>query len=537
MSKIPSSSTLESTADDTVLDIGTLIAERARNDGLEAALDNDLFFKVVENCPVAISITDLNANILYANPAFSKVTAYDRREVLGKNESILSNQTTPNLVYKTLWGRLQQKKPWVGVVVNKRKDESLYLAELTVAPVMNKSEEVTHYLGMHRDVTEVHQLEHRVNNQKEMIEAVVNSSPSATVVLDMCGEIVLDNLSYKTLATDLKREPVHVILEEIKKQLGFEYSFGDHSPGDKKPLQFEALEINLALKGFSHRWYSCYATPISVFDDALDQFFEQTKHHYSVLVINDITDLRRRQDEIRLHSLKQLLAEEEYSHSLRETFQGAIHQLEQPVNMISAAVSMLEKWTDSDDPMLGAMKEAMIKGTNALATLAEMAPMRSDVPKVATNINQLIREVISICSAQMSAAGVEFCWEPALRLPMLVGFETRLRSMFKQLVENAVDAMNVDLIQERTLSIKTQSDGEFIIIQFSDTGTGVPECLTNKIFEPFFTTKPPTNGGRGMGLAMVQEITNEHAGMIDIINNATAGCTVTIHLPVSYGCS
>ena len=112
MSKIPSSSTLESTADDTVLDIGTLIAERARNDGLEAALDNDLFFKVVENCPVAISITDLNANILYANPAFSKVTAYDRREVLGKNESILSNQTTPNLVYKTLWGRLQQKKPW-----------------------------------------------------------------------------------------------------------------------------------------------------------------------------------------------------------------------------------------------------------------------------------------------------------------------------------------------------------------------------------------------------------------------------------------
>jgi len=101
-------------------------------------LSNDVFMKAVDSCPVGISITDLKANILYANQAFNEITGYAENELIGHNESILSNHTTPSLVYQTLWGRLSQKKPWIGVLVNRRKDDSLYLAELTVAPVISK---------------------------------------------------------------------------------------------------------------------------------------------------------------------------------------------------------------------------------------------------------------------------------------------------------------------------------------------------------------------------------------------------------------
>ncbi len=55
-----------------------------------------LFLEVVRQSAVAISITDSRANILYANPAFGRVTGYAPEYIVGKNESILSGQSTPD---------------------------------------------------------------------------------------------------------------------------------------------------------------------------------------------------------------------------------------------------------------------------------------------------------------------------------------------------------------------------------------------------------------------------------------------------------
>src|SRR5690606_38006084 len=76
-----------------------------------AELLPEAFRQMAEHAPIAISITDLKANILYANRAFSTTTGYALAEVIGKNESMLSNGTTPRLVYQALWSRLAQKKP------------------------------------------------------------------------------------------------------------------------------------------------------------------------------------------------------------------------------------------------------------------------------------------------------------------------------------------------------------------------------------------------------------------------------------------
>ena len=77
-------------------------------------LNNEVFVKAVESCPVAISITDLKANILYANEAFHYVTGYAGHELIGRNESILSNTQPHRWCTKPCGAGYARKSPGLG---------------------------------------------------------------------------------------------------------------------------------------------------------------------------------------------------------------------------------------------------------------------------------------------------------------------------------------------------------------------------------------------------------------------------------------
>lgn len=495
-------------------------------------LSDAVFMQAVENCPVAISITDLKANILYANRAFTQVTGYDESEVIGKNESILSNHTTPRLVYQALWGRLAQQRPWSGLMVNRRKDQSLYLAELTVAPVVNEEQKTVYYLGMHRDYTEVHALERRVCNQKLMIESVVNAVPSATVVLDMEGRVVLSNKSFKDLAAELvPDQPEEAMLEILTQNLD-----GDLEGLRLQQKSFDRKEFTIDQGADRERWYSCFGTPIQVEAESADVFFEQSTSHYILLVLNDITELRQRQREMHLNDLKALMAEENLVQGMRETVNGAIHQLQEPVNLIAAAVNSLQRRAasgDRDDAVLAAAEDALKAGRLALDNLMNSLPPPLLESKQPVNINELIRDVIALSTEQLLAQGITVAWNPSLYLPAVVGQERRLRSSFKQLLDNAIEAISDRLVKTREIEIITRAEKGMVICEFVDSGPGIPAELVVKVFQPFFSTKGTRNGFRGMGLPMVQDVVADHAGTVYIDSDYRPGCKVVIQLPLS----
>lgn len=495
-------------------------------------LTPEIFLQAVEHAPVAISITDLKANILYANRAFSAVTGYGCDEVIGKNEAILSNRTTPRLVYQALWSRLQQKKPWSGVLVNRRKDNSLYLAELTVAPVLSEAGETLYYLGMHRDSSDMHELEQRVNNQKQMIEAVVNSAPVAMVLLDQEDRIALVNPSFRALATELAPgRPMDEAVVTLREALGEPFiALCD------KGTKISSHEISFDMGGYSQRWYACHGISILLEDERAGNFFSQPEARYLLLSINDITELRQRQQDSQLNALKALMAEEELLEGMRETFNGAIHRLQGPVNLIGAALKMLQRRLGEqakNDPVLLAMQEAQKAGLEALDSLTASIPVVPEEAKLPVNMNQLIREVISLSIDKLLAQGIVVEWKPAMHLPWVMGRESRLRSVLKQLVDNAIEAMSARNISQRDLLISTSVEKNVVRIEISDSGPGIPAALTYKVFEPFFSTKPPHKGCRGMGLPMVQEIVAEHAGTVYIDTQYRSGCRMIVELPFS----
>ncbi len=65
---------------------------------------------VIENSPISIVVTDIDANITYVNPWFCKVTGYNNEEILGKNPNILKSGYTKYQEYTDLWNTITNKK-------------------------------------------------------------------------------------------------------------------------------------------------------------------------------------------------------------------------------------------------------------------------------------------------------------------------------------------------------------------------------------------------------------------------------------------
>ena len=74
------------------------------------------------------------------------------------------------------------------------------------------------------------------------------------------------------------------------------------------------------------------------------------------------------------------------------------------------------------------------------------------------------------------------------------------------------------------------SNGEFVAIEFSDTGTGIPPDLLSKIFDPFFTTKE-VGKGTGLGLSQVYGFAHQSGGMVKADSKVGQGTTITVYLP------
>ncbi len=111
----------------------------------------------------------------------------------------------------------------------------------------------------------------------------------------------------------------------------------------------------------------------------------------------------------------------------------------------------------------------------------------------------------------------------------------QIHEVLDNLLENAVNAMPEGGLVRVTTRVERafQRDGDadardYIIVEFKDSGKGIPPDLLGKIFEPGFTTSP---GGTGMGMFIVRKIVEDHGGFIDVTSAVDLGTVVTIYLP------
>lgn len=121
---------------------------------------NKLLATALNASPYGIVITDRDARIEWANPAFSRLTGYEPEEIYGHRPADLVKSGLQDAgYYEAMWQTILAGRHWCGELVNKRKDGSLYHEELTIAPVLNGSGEIHHFIGIKQDISERKRLE------------------------------------------------------------------------------------------------------------------------------------------------------------------------------------------------------------------------------------------------------------------------------------------------------------------------------------------------------------------------------------------
>lgn len=112
-------------------------------------------------------------------------------------------------------------------------------------------------------------------------------------------------------------------------------------------------------------------------------------------------------------------------------------------------------------------------------------------------------------------------------VPEILCAPSRVNQVFINLVTNAAQAMD----GEGKLSIATFGNDEWVHVEVSDTGCGIPQENLERVLDPFFTTKP-VGQGTGLGLSIVRTIMEEHNGKLAIDSEVGVGTKITLSFPV-----
>ena len=234
----------------------------------------------------------------------------------------------------------------------------------------------------------------------------------------------------------------------------------------------------------------------------------------------------------RVHLEEQLRVSERMA-SLGLLAAGVAHEVNTPLTGISSYTQMLLEQADPADPRT-AVLEKIEKQTfraarivNGLLNLSRPAPA-DDAERGMVDLNTVAADVLALLEHQFDKGRVKVRRELAAEPVPVLGFEFKLQQVFLNLFLNARDAMPAG----GWLTIATRLDGQRVVAEVRDTGTGVsPEHLA-RIYDPFFTTKG-TGRGTGLGLSITYGIVQEHEGTIECQSHPGQGTTFVMSFAVA----
>jgi signal transduction histidine kinase len=261
------------------------------------------------------------------------------------------------------------------------------------------------------------------------------------------------------------------------------------------------------------------------------------------------------------HSQFQLLQSEKMA-SLGQLVAGIAHEINNPVNFISAGVESLDANLEEIGQVLDIYHkitplnvEAKLKEIEKLKEKIEYKEAIKEIEKLIISIKNGTKRTTEIVKGLRTFSRMD---EDTLKmasihegldstlillynkyknrieivknycdLPLIECYPGQLNQVFMNILSNAIDSID----NRGIITISTSIKNGLILISIKDTGRGIPENLKEKIFEPFYTTKE-VGKGTGLGLSISHGIIEKHLGTISFQSDVGKGSEFVISLPM-----
>jgi two-component system NtrC family sensor kinase len=478
------------------------------------------FKNLFEHMATGVFISSKEGKFLNANQALLDMLGYDSKEEF-------LNIDLPQDLYRRPEDRdtFKEMMERDGRVIDyevefKRKDGSTIPILLTGHARYDQQGNITGYEGLNVDLTQRKLMEKELREAYDFMNKIVQSSPNSITATDMKGNILIWNqaaeetLGYKAGDVIGKMNIRKIYPEGLARkimQMLRSDKYGGFGRLSAYPMVYvrhdgEVVEGNLS---------------------AAIIYDTKGKEIASVGSFVDLRDRLEMERALRA-TQEQLLQSEKLAAMGRLTSQIA-HELNNPLYGIMNTLELLKTEISPENRRRKILEMALSETVRLSDLLRKMLSFSKpdQEERHPVDINSVLDEILLLHEKQLKENDINIKSRLAEGLGLVKASKNQLRQVFLNMVANARDAM----AKGGTLTVTTGSDGENVVIDITDTGTGIREEHIDKIFDSFFTTKGEIKGV-GLGLSVCYGFIKDHGGEIEVKSQEGVGTTFTIMLPV-----
>ncbi len=482
--------------------------------------------RAVEQSHSTIVISDLNGNIEFINPAFTRVTGYSAEEALTQNPRILNSGYHDTKFFQSMWDTLMAGKVWQGEMCNKRKDGSLYWEFATISPVTNEAGQITHYVAVKEEITDRKKIETELKNINERFAVVMDSLDALVYVADMeTHELLFMNRYGKKLwGKDVVGEVCWKILQS--NQDG-PCSFCTND----RLLDADRLSNGVCVwelrNTVNQRWYHCRDLAIRWPDGRMVR----------MEIATDITDLKEMEREL----VQARQSAESANRAKSDFLANMSHELRTPMNSIIgrsrlALDNQLDQETRSHLEMISSSADNLLTLINDVLDFSKIEAGELKIENEPFDLPETVNFCVKIINGLLEDknSDVKLRCTISPDVPQAVkGDSLRLKQILLNLLSNSAKFTEEGCIEVLVRCL--QSDDNSLKIQFKvrDSGIGIAPDKLEHIFGKFSQENDSITkryGGTGLGLAICLQLCHLMRGDIKVTSNLGKGSVFTFTL-------